>query len=157
MKIRKAEWLVPISEGDYRAKLRSSAQDGSGVLFCNVVESAGEYIARHETRRHCIVSDPAATPMDAIKELIRELETVSRAPTANTRALSSAYSAPSATSRASAFRKTTSQGSPRSSAPRPQTSRPKNTTRSIPTILDNPPGLAPTNMTAHTEPARIRP
>lgn len=76
MNIRKVEWLVPISEGDYRAKLLNSAQDGSDVIFCNVIESAGEYIARHETRRHCIIGDPAATPMDAIKELIRELESV---------------------------------------------------------------------------------
>ena len=76
MKIRKVEWLVPISEGDYRAKLQKSAQDGNGAIFCNVVESAGEYIARHETRRHCIRGDPADTPMDAIKALIRELETL---------------------------------------------------------------------------------
>ena len=88
MKIRKVEWPVPISEGDYRAKLRKSAQDGSAAIFCNVVDSAGEYIAWHAPRRHCIVGESADTPMDAIKELIRELETIPRATAANTHGLS---------------------------------------------------------------------
>lgn len=76
MKIRKVEWLLPVSDGDYRAKLRKSARDGSGTIFCSVVESAGEYIARYEPRGQCIIGDPGSTPMDAIEKLILELETV---------------------------------------------------------------------------------